>query len=247
MGVVTYSPVAYWPLNTALYVVDFQGNNERFAYYLLKSLDFTRFNSGSAQPSLNRNYIHPIPIRVPPLSIQLRIADILGALDDKIECNRPINQTLEEMARALYKHWFVDFGPLRRGEFVPSESGQIPKGWKVSSLGELFPDQDCVITGPFGSNLHASDYRDQGVPLILVKHVLQGRIVEAAMPLVGDHKLAELDRYRVQLGDIVFTRVGVVGQSAYIYPRNVGWLISGQLLRVRVPSHLLCTWLKTLR
>jgi type I restriction enzyme S subunit len=108
MGVVTYSSVDYWPLNTALYVIDFHNNNERFAYYLLKSLDFTRYNSGSAQPSLNRNYIHPILIRVPPLSIQQHIADILAALDDKIECNRRINQTLEEMAQALYNHWFVD-------------------------------------------------------------------------------------------------------------------------------------------
>lgn len=56
-GVVTYVPDDYWPLNTALYVIDFHGNDPRFAYYLLKSLDFTRYNSGSAQPSLNRNFI----------------------------------------------------------------------------------------------------------------------------------------------------------------------------------------------
>src|SRR5438128_782479 len=55
-GVVTYTPVDYWPLNTVLYVTSFHGNDPRFAYYLLKSIDFTRFNSGSAQPSLNRNY-----------------------------------------------------------------------------------------------------------------------------------------------------------------------------------------------
>ena len=56
-GVVNYSAVDFWPLNTALYVIDFHGNDERFAYYLLKNLDFSGHNSGSAQPSLNRNFI----------------------------------------------------------------------------------------------------------------------------------------------------------------------------------------------
>jgi len=112
-GVVNYCVSDFWPLNTALYVIDFHGNDERFAYYLLRSIDFSRFNSGSAQPSLNRNYIHPIPIRIPPLPEQKRIAHILGTLDDKIELNRRMNETLESMARALFKSWFVDFLPVR--------------------------------------------------------------------------------------------------------------------------------------
>ena len=112
-GVVSYSPVDYWPLNTTLYVVDFHGNDQRFAYYFLKQLDFRIYNSGSAQPSLNRNFIHPIPVDIPPLREQRAIAHVLGTLDDKIELNRRMNETLEEMARALFKSWFVDFDPVR--------------------------------------------------------------------------------------------------------------------------------------
>jgi len=111
-GVVSYSPVDYWPLNTTLYVIDFHGNDPRFAYYFLKQFDFRTYNSGSAQPSLNRNFIHPIPVDVPPLPEQRTIAHILGTLDDKIELNRRMNETLEEMARALFKSWFVDFDPV---------------------------------------------------------------------------------------------------------------------------------------
>lgn len=73
-------------------------------------------------------------ISLPPLPIQQRIAEILGALDDKIECNRRINVTLENMAMALYKHWFVDFGPFRDGKFVDSEVGRIPEGWENAKL-----------------------------------------------------------------------------------------------------------------
>jgi type I restriction enzyme S subunit len=112
-GVVSYSANDYWPLNTALYVIDFHGNDERCAYYLLKQFDFKSYNSGSAQPSLNRNFIHPVPVDVPPLPEQRAIAHILGTLDDKIELNRRMTETLETMARTLFKSWFVDFDPVR--------------------------------------------------------------------------------------------------------------------------------------
>jgi len=73
-----------------------------------------------------------IEIDLPPLPIQRRIADILGALDDKIELNRRMNETLEEMAQALYRHWFVDFGPFQDRELKDTEEmGPIPKGWEI--------------------------------------------------------------------------------------------------------------------
>ncbi len=96
-----------------------------------------------------------------PLPEQRAIAHILGTLDDKIELNRRMNETLEEMARALFKSWFVDFEPVRakmdgrwrRGEslpglpaehydlfpdrLAPSELGEIPEGWEVKELGAV--------------------------------------------------------------------------------------------------------------
>jgi type I restriction enzyme S subunit len=140
-------------LNTALYVVDFHGNDERFAYYMLKCFDFKRYNSGSAQPSLNRNFVHPTPVDVPPLAEQRTIAAILGALDDKIELNRRMSHTLEQIARAIFQSWFVDFDPVwakKEGQqpagmdvetaalfpddFEESELGLIPKGWDARAL-----------------------------------------------------------------------------------------------------------------
>ena len=112
-GVVSYTSRDYWPLNTALYVIDFHDNDPRFAYYFLQQFDFKSYNSGSAQPSLNRNFVHPVLVDVPPQNEQRAIAHILGTLDDKIELNRRMNETLEAMARALFKSWFVDFDPVR--------------------------------------------------------------------------------------------------------------------------------------
>jgi type I restriction enzyme, S subunit len=164
-GVVCFSAVPYWPLNTALYVTDFHGNNERFAYYFLKSVDFSAFNTGSAQPSLNRNHVHPIPIRLPPLPEQRAIAGVLGALDDKIEVNRKTARVLEGIARAVFTSWFVDFDPVRRHAHPPhaaassnapaaptlpkplaalfptrlvnSAIGEVPEGWRVGTIRDL--------------------------------------------------------------------------------------------------------------
>ena len=76
-------------------------------------------------------------IKCPSLPTQQKIANILSSLDDKIEVNRRINEQLEELAQALFKSWFVDFEPFKDGEFVESELGMIPKGWKVGELSEI--------------------------------------------------------------------------------------------------------------
>jgi type I restriction enzyme S subunit len=91
----------------------------------------------SAQPNINLTDIGNLEIALPPLPEQKSIASILSAIDDKIENNLAINKTLEEMAMALYKHWFVDFGPFQDGEFVESELGRIPKGWEVMRLDDI--------------------------------------------------------------------------------------------------------------
>lgn len=143
----------FWPLNTTLWVKDFKGNNPRFCYYLLKSLDFSSFNVGTGVPTLNRNHIHPTPVLKPPLREQQMISHILGSFDDKIELNRKMNETLEAIAKAIFKSWFVDFDPVHAkaagkkpvgmdaataalfpDSFEDSELGEVPKGWKVISL-----------------------------------------------------------------------------------------------------------------
>ncbi|WP_170559942.1 restriction endonuclease subunit S [Ruegeria atlantica] len=144
IGVVSYVDVDYWPLNTCLFATDFHGNNPRFAYYFLQTLDLASHNSGSAQPSLNRNYIAPIRISVPDRDTQDDIAGFLGCVDDKIELNRRMNETLESMAQAIFRDWFVDFGPTRRKmegatDPVVILGGLIPIPEKAAPLATLFP------------------------------------------------------------------------------------------------------------
>jgi type I restriction enzyme S subunit len=178
-GIVNYTTVDYWPLNTALYVINFHGNDERFTYYFLQSLDLKIYNSGSAQPSLNRNYIHPLPVKIPPLSEQKAIAHILGTLDDKIELNKQMNETLEAIAKAIFKSWFVNFDPVRAkmegkqppgmdaatadlfpDEFEESSLGLIPKGWRVGTLGDV-----CEFA--YGKTLKKETRKNGNIPVVL--------------------------------------------------------------------------------
>ena len=135
------------------------GLHHHFLYFVTRSQHFysqvRALSTGSAQPQLPIRDIEKIEIPLPSLPEQIAIAHILGTLDDKIELNRRMNQTLEEMAQAIFHDWFVDFGPVRaklegREPYLPpelwdlfpdrlvdSELGAIPEGWEVKTLGEV--------------------------------------------------------------------------------------------------------------
>ena len=155
LGQVFYITEPYWPLNTTLYVVDFKGHDPRFIYYLLQTVDYYSVSDKSSVPGVNRNHLHTLPVVAPPVEAQRQIASVLGALDDKIELNRRMNETLEAMARALFRSWFVDFDPVRAksevrptglpadldalfpNEFEDSPLGEIPKGWRAGIVSDV--------------------------------------------------------------------------------------------------------------
>jgi len=136
-----------WAHNTTLYVDDFKGNDPKYLYYLLKTLNLGYYGGGSAVPTLNRNHIHPIEVNATSdVYEQESIANTLSCLDGKIEINNRINKNLEEMAQAIFKRWFVDFefpdengNPYKSsgGEMVEREMGYIPKRWEIGILGDL--------------------------------------------------------------------------------------------------------------
>src|SRR5450755_961771 len=137
-GKVTFSGEDFWPHNTTIFVTDFKGNEPLFIRYLLESLDFSSLNSGSAQQSLNRTFVYPVPVRKFAFPVQQRIAGILSAYDELIENSQLRIRILEAMARALYRMWFVHFH-FPGHEKLPSIAsplGDIPQGWEVKRAPE---------------------------------------------------------------------------------------------------------------
>lgn len=121
------------------FICDEKMIHNRYLYYWLKQNieSIERMASGTTFKEISANVARNIRIKLPPIKDQHTIADLLWTLDDKIELNIMMNQTLEEMAVCLYKHWFVDFGPIQDGEFVETELGMIPNGWQVGSLKDI--------------------------------------------------------------------------------------------------------------
>ncbi|MGI9920275.1 restriction endonuclease subunit S [Vibrio owensii] len=157
VGAVHLSTQPFWPIDTAFYVTKGTLGELRFTYYLLKSLGLEKMNSDSAVPGLNRDNAHALSIRIPesPESRE-SLGNQMALLDEKIAANSGVNQTLEDMAQAIFKSWFVDFDPVKakmNGEqpegmdaataslfpekLFESELGLIPEGWEVGELTEL--------------------------------------------------------------------------------------------------------------
>ena len=128
------------------------GINPEYLYYFLTNEGTKQYIRniavGATMPSINTKLLNEVPITIPSLADQRRIASILSSLDRKIELNNKINADLEEMAQAIFKNWFVDFEPFKDGKFVDSELGMIPEGWKVVKMGDFFP----VKTGKKDAN-----------------------------------------------------------------------------------------------
>ncbi|MCS0093947.1 restriction endonuclease subunit S [Vibrio parahaemolyticus] len=165
-GQVYLSEGDFWPHNTSMFVTDFKGNDEYFTYYLLKNLDFDRLNSGSAQPSLNRNFIYPVKVRVPKPNEQTKISAVLRAIDQKIELNNRINTELEAMAKTLYDYWFVQFDfPDVNGKPYKASGGkmvydpvlkqEIPADWHVNAISDWIRSDK---TGDWGKETKQGNY-----------------------------------------------------------------------------------------
>lgn len=138
LGTIQFIKEPFWPHNTSLWVKDFKGNNPKFVYYRLQGFDFARFNAGAGVPTLNRNHLDSLEVEVPDLATQRRIVSILSAYDDLIENSLRRIKILEDMARILYREWFIDLRfPGRTTEHVASALGKIPKGWEVKKLHQI--------------------------------------------------------------------------------------------------------------
>lgn len=125
-----------WVIDTAYYVVPKTELDTRWLYYAIRYHKLGEIDDGSPIPSTTRAAVYVRSLQIPPIEEQRAIARILGAFDDKIELNRRTNETLEAMARALFKSWFVDFDGVAQEDMQESELGLIPKGWRAGTLAD---------------------------------------------------------------------------------------------------------------
>lgn len=193
--------------------------NKDFLYWFLKQPEIVEYAnniaSGSVQKDLNHTAFKSIEILLSDyLNEQKKIAEILNAIDDKIENNLAINKTLEEMAMALYKHWFVDFGPFQDGEFVTSELGMIPKGWEVKRLDDFID----VLSKGTTPRMKDVEGLDRKIPFLKVKDInSDGEINLKGLELIPEEiHLKDLKRSILLENDLLFSIAGTIGRVSIV-------------------------------
>ena len=216
LGTVHFLNEDFWPHDTTLWVKDFKGNYCRFLYYFLQTLHLENFDTGSSNPTLNRNHIHKIWVVFPTLDVQLKIAAILSAYDDLIENNRRRIALLEKMAEEIYREWFVRLR-FPGHEQTKFEKG-VPVGWQQSTLGNVA----TFTMGQSPSSEHFNE-RGDGLPF----HQGVGTYGKRFPKTVT---YCSVDGRRARKGDILFSVRAPVGR---LNIANVDMIIGRGLAAIR--------------
>ena len=171
--------------------------------------------SGTTVTGIKQAELRRVDIEYPAYDDQRRIASILSSLDRKIELNNKINADLEEMAKAIFKNWFVDFEPFKDGKFVDSELGMIPEGWKVGTIGDIVEFQN-------GFTFSSKDFSENGeYKIITIKSVQDGCLVTEGSSKVTEYPTKMPAYCKLQSGDILLSLTGNVGRCCLVTETNL--------------------------
>ena len=198
----------YWPLNTALYVIDFKGNDPRFTAYLLRYTLRNYKTEKAAVPSVDRNVLHTLKVRAPEVNEQAAIVSVLSAYDDLIENNRRRIALLEEAARLLYREWFVHFR-FPGHEYVKITDG-LPDRWERVRLREV------LTTIESGGRPRGGALESDGIPSVGAENVIGlGQYDYSKEKYVPEDYFANMRRGVIQSRDVVLYKDGAhIGRSS---------------------------------
>jgi len=204
-----------------LYRVDIKDKsfNNRFLYWLLKTPSYVNHirscQSGTTVRMITKANIEDYIFYAPDKTTRDHISDFIWALDDKIEVNRKINENLEQQAQALFKSWFVDFEPFKNGEFVESELGMIPKGWRVGTLGEY-----CKVRSGFA--FKSTWWTNEGVPVIKIKNITDnGNLEMLDCSFVSKEHAALAKEFQTIEGDLLIAMTGAtIGKYCIVHDNS---------------------------
>ena len=213
----------YWPLNTALYVIDFKGNDPRFVAYLLRNTLRNYKTEKAAVPGVDRNVLHTLRVRTPSPDEQGAIVSILSVYDDLIENNRRRIALLEEEARLLYREWFVHLR-FPGHEHVKITDG-LPEGWEIQYLRD-------VVTTQYGHTASAS-VREVGPKFVRGMDINKRSFIDwSTVPYCPEQGI-DFNKYSVVPGDILVIRMADSGKVA-IVEKSIRAAFASYLVRLKV-------------
>lgn len=219
--------------------------DKQFLFFRLNHPSLWELRTGSAQAQITIERLNRHEVDIPSLPTQRKIAGILSAYDDLIENISRRITILEEIAQAIYREWFVHFRfpGHEKVRLIDSPLGKIPEGWQQTSLGE-FVTRGLVDlqTGPFGTQLRASDYTESGTPVINVRNIGYGSIRTDKLEHVPDIVADRLSVHILKCGDIVFGRKGAVDRHVLVTSTEDGWMQGSDCIRLRSLCEEVCSF-----
>ena len=219
IGVVYFSTGPYWPLNTTLYVRDFHGNSERFIYYLLSQLKLERFAASTGVPSLNRNFVHPEPVPLPPLPEQRAIAAVLDSIDEAIERTDAVITATGRLRDALLHRLLTRGVPGWHTQWKDAQGiGTIPATWEVVRLGEAITHVGSGVTPRGGKSV----YTASGIPFLRSQNVYFDGLRLEDVVYIPSEIDDSMHRSRVQPGDVLLNITGASIGRCTIAPIDLG-------------------------
>lgn len=228
---------------TELHVIRAQRHlNTHFLFYLTISHAFRKLGASEmygagGQKRVPNDFVRDFPTPLPPVDDQQAIARFLDEqtkkIDDLIEAKRTLLNLLKEKRQAVITH-AVTKGLDPNAKLTPSGIdwlGDVPEHWNVVPLRHVC---ESVQTGPFGSQLHQSDYLPGGIPLINPVHLVSGRVAPDEQSAVDEATQQRLSRHQVVPGDILFARRGEIGRCGMVGEDQGGWLCGTGCMRLRL-------------
>lgn len=210
-----------------------EATDNDFLFYAIENNSRELLNTvqGSGQPNLSGQLIKSLNLPVPPFPEQQKIATILSSVDNVIEKTRAQIDKLKDLKTGMMQKLLTK--GIGHIEFKNSPVGLIPAAWEIARLGDIVLPKG-IQTGPFGSQLHSHEYIEWGVPVIMPRDMKGNKIDPASVAYIPLEKAAELDKHRVEIGDLVFARRGDIGRFALVDKFNEGWVCGTGCLKVRL-------------
>ena len=206
--------------------------------------DLAQVSQGSTFAAINKADLSRLEIRLGSPAEQRKIAAILSSVDDAIEKTQAVIDQVQVVKRGLIQELLTRGLPGRHTRFKQTEIGEIPEDWNFLSLVDLAEPGHGLQTGPFGSQLHASDYVAHGVPVIMPKDMMNGYVSDAYSARISDEMAEELRRHKVRAGDILFARRGDLGRAGLITQHEEGWICGTGCFRFRPKNRTVSRFLR---
>jgi type I restriction enzyme S subunit len=196
---------------------------------------FNNRKRGTTIKGISRFDLERLPLLMPSLEEQKAITAVLRTIQNAISARQQEAALERERKAALMQHLFTHG---TRGEALKETVfGKIPQSWQVVTLGTLCEDDlGAIQTGPFGSQLHASDYKETGIPVVNPTHLGFNTIVEDNLPKIDKEDADRLARHYLVEGDILISRRGDFSRYSYIDNRKAGWLCGTGCLLIRMEN-----------